>query len=198
LLVCGTGVALFAPTLYPQRLASSPPSSYLLFNIPLHLLRARQTSEPQGMCYIETSNIDGETNLKIKEVRAGAGRGGGVGAWCSLSPALGACVACASPPPGCACVCTPGCVLWALLCVLWLHVRWACVCAGQAVSGVAKVCPTPAAVAAFKGTATYEQPNGSIYTFEGSLLPQGAHADDALPLGPSNMVRVCVWMCVWL
>lgn len=26
-----------------------------------------QTSEPQGMCYIETSNIDGETNLKIKE-----------------------------------------------------------------------------------------------------------------------------------
>jgi magnesium-transporting ATPase (P-type) len=26
-----------------------------------------QTSERQGMCYVETSNIDGETNLKIKE-----------------------------------------------------------------------------------------------------------------------------------
>lgn len=30
-----------------------------------------QSSEPQGMCYIETSNIDGETNLKIKEAVPG-------------------------------------------------------------------------------------------------------------------------------
>ena len=83
-----------------------------------------QTSEPQGLCYIETSNIDGETNLKIKE----------------------------------------------------------------AVPGVAQACPTPEAVAAFRGVATYEHPNGSIYTFAGSLLQSGRPADDAMPLGPQNMV----------
>ena len=76
------------------------------------------------MCYIETSNIDGETNLKIKE----------------------------------------------------------------AVPGVARACPTPAAVAAFRGVATYEHPNGSIYTFDGSLLEAGKGKDDAMPLGPNNMV----------
>jgi phospholipid-transporting ATPase len=28
------------------------------------------TNDPQGLCYVETSNLDGETNLKIKRAKA--------------------------------------------------------------------------------------------------------------------------------
>lgn len=37
-------------------------SYHIVYILSLHY------SEPQGMCYIETSNLDGETNLKIRQV----------------------------------------------------------------------------------------------------------------------------------
>lgn len=36
--------------------------------IPSVYILSLYNSEPQGMCYIETSNLDGETNLKIRQV----------------------------------------------------------------------------------------------------------------------------------
>lgn len=36
--------------------------------IPNGCIFSLHDSEPQGMCYIETSNLDGETNLKIRQV----------------------------------------------------------------------------------------------------------------------------------
>lgn len=35
------------------------------------------SSEPGGLCYIQTSNIDGETNLKIKQAAPTAADGNG-------------------------------------------------------------------------------------------------------------------------
>uniref|UniRef100_A0A8C3G4Z2 Phospholipid-transporting ATPase n=1 Tax=Cyclopterus lumpus TaxID=8103 RepID=A0A8C3G4Z2_CYCLU len=47
-------------------------NSFINFTISCHIILlyilSLHYSEPQGMCYIETSNLDGETNLKIRQV----------------------------------------------------------------------------------------------------------------------------------
>jgi len=57
-----------------------PPLGQIYFCLKTSDLRATENiksgfSEPQGMCYIETANLDGETNLKIRQ---------GVSQTCSL------------------------------------------------------------------------------------------------------------------
>jgi phospholipid-transporting ATPase len=83
------------------------------------------SSEPEGLCYIETANLDGETNLKIKQA----------------SPHTSAFV-------------------------------------------------TPRAVQqSLQGTLRSEQPNNSLYTYEGTLelrLPDGS--PKTVPLGPDQIL----------
>ncbi|TFK75474.1 calcium transporting ATPase [Pluteus cervinus] len=82
------------------------------------------SSEPEGLCYIETSNLDGETNLKIKQ---------------------------ASP---------------------------------QTSSLTA-----PAKVTALHGSLRSEQPNNSLYTYEGTLdLLTNGTVPKQIPLGPDQML----------
>ncbi|KAI8603373.1 hypothetical protein EDD21DRAFT_442079 [Dissophora ornata] len=82
------------------------------------------SSEPEGMCYIETSNLDGETNLKIK----------------------------------------------------------------QALPETAQLI-TPLDVSQLGGCIRSEQPNNSLYTFEGTLLMNGVHGQPKeLPLDPTQIL----------
>ncbi|KAH7920341.1 Ca-transporting ATPase [Leucogyrophana mollusca] len=83
------------------------------------------SSEPEGLCYIETSNLDGETNLKIKQA----------------SPQTAALTA-------------------------------------------------PHLVAALSGSLRSEQPNNSLYTYEGTLellSPSNGQAR-TIPLGPDQLL----------
>ncbi|KAI1317165.1 hypothetical protein EDD11_008956 [Mortierella claussenii] len=82
------------------------------------------SSEPEGMCYIETSNLDGETNLKIK----------------------------------------------------------------QALPETATMI-TPLDVSQLGGLIRSEQPNNSLYTFEGTLLMNGTHGHPKeVPLDPTQVL----------
>ncbi|KAG1879890.1 Ca-transporting ATPase [Suillus subluteus] len=82
------------------------------------------SSEPEGLCYIETSNLDGETNLKIKQ---------------------------ASP---------------------------------QTYS-----LTSPSLASALHGTLRSEQPNNSLYTYEGTLeLLSDMNVPKTVPLGPDQML----------
>ncbi|KAG0249610.1 hypothetical protein BG011_009101 [Mortierella polycephala] len=82
------------------------------------------SSEPEGMCYIETSNLDGETNLKIKQ---------------------------ALPET--------------------VHLL------------------TPLEVSHLGGSIRSEQPNNSLYTFEGTLLMNSANgAQKEIPLDPTQVL----------
>ncbi|GAA5916948.1 hypothetical protein JCM6882_003839, partial [Rhodosporidiobolus microsporus] len=77
------------------------------------------SSEPEGLCYIETSNLDGETNLKIKQ----------------SSPSTSSLL-------------------------------------------------TPTALSSLAGSLRSEQPNNSLYTYEGTLSLAGKE----IPLGPDQVL----------
>ncbi|KAF5345280.1 hypothetical protein D9758_008433 [Tetrapyrgos nigripes] len=82
------------------------------------------SSEPEGLCYIETSNLDGETNLKIKQG----------------SPQTSSLV-------------------------------------------------TPSSVNALRGSLRTEQPNNSLYTFEGTMeLLTSMGTPKQVPLGPDQLL----------
>ncbi|KAG0691925.1 Ca-transporting ATPase [Suillus ampliporus] len=82
------------------------------------------SSEPEGLCYIETSNLDGETNLKIKQ---------------------------ASPQTS--------------------------------------LLTSPSLASALHGSLRSEQPNNSLYTYEGTLeLLSDMNVPKTVPLGPDQML----------
>jgi phospholipid-transporting ATPase len=81
------------------------------------------SSEPEGLCYIETANLDGETNLKIK----------------------------------------------------------------QALPETAGIL-SPGVLGRIQGTLKSEQPNNSLYTYEGTLTIDTGGGEKELPLSPDQLI----------
>ena len=81
------------------------------------------TSEPEGLCYIETANLDGETNLKIK----------------------------------------------------------------QAIPETANLV-SPSELSRLSGRVRSEQPNSSLYTYEGTLTMSAGGGEKELPLAPDQLL----------
>jgi len=123
------------------------------------------SSEPGGNCYIETSNIDGETNLKIKQAAQTATDGIG-SMWKAADPAeLSGYVSFKRGREGV----VSGCLLlWAFWSVAHPQVTNSLL-----ISSLFPPFPTPSTINSWRGAVECELPNSQIHNFNGVLRHEG-------------------------